>query len=220
MPIDDPDVMPPDGGHLTDAELLLIQRWIAQGAPREGGAAVVPAPVSVVPRHAPTTMEVLAETLPSLPERVVSDLRARHIRFDFLDPDKKTVALDATYIDGELNGKSWQPIIDLGPHLVRLDVGKLAIAGLLSPGWKNLEMLNAERSTITERDLSVLKHYPKLRVLNLSHTTISDQVVEVLRAHTHLQRIYLFNTRITENGLSRLRTALPHTEVVSAVRLP
>jgi hypothetical protein len=92
----------------------------------------------------------------------------------------------------------------------------------------HLDMLHLDRTRVTDRGVKMLgslrglrtlslhlKAMPHLSVLQLRGTSVDDGALEDLRELRRLSFLDLRDTRVTAAGASRLRAALPHTDVIS-----
>ena len=69
--------------------------------------------------------------------------------------------------------------------------------------------------TVTDRGTETLSGLPQLEQLSLRNSKITDVSVDNLAKLKTLKRLDVVNTGLTPNGLTRLRAALPNTEVRS-----
>jgi hypothetical protein len=74
---------------------------------------------------------------------------------------------------------------------------------------KNLQMLGLSGTKVTDRGMAHIGNLPKLVYLALSDTTVSDQSIETLITMDSLQDVELYRTNVTQDGIRRLRDALP-----------
>jgi hypothetical protein len=66
----------------------------------------------------------------------------------------------------------------------------------------------------TDRDLAILKSFPKLRRLDLSATLITDAGLTHLKGLKQLETLTLTGTRVTNLGIADIQAALPRVRIV------
>lgn len=218
LPLDDPDVMPPDGAHLSEEEIDLIRTWIGNGAVRAHAAAeaTVTAAPAALPPASPTEYALLAEQLPAPDTDLIASLVQAAVRIDPLTEDGRVLAIDASYAE-LANAELWQRILQLEGHVARLDVGRRDIddQALLQIGrLSNLRVLNLEETGISHAGLAPLAELEHLRQLNLTGTAVDNRAVALLQRLGGLERCYLWRTSINRAGIRRLQDALPACAVV------
>ena len=76
-----------------------------------------------------------------------------------------------------------------------------------------LERLNLERTALTGATLGEVRAFKKLSYLNLCSTAVTDDTLTALTGAPALRQLYLFGSKATPAGLTRLRAALPKTDI-------
>ena len=66
---------------------------------------------------------------------------------------------------------------------------------------------------VSDEDLLLLRHFPHLEWLCLEDASITDYGLSSLTYMTSLQCVELYRTNVTEEGIARLRKALPHCRI-------
>jgi hypothetical protein len=61
--------------------------------------------------------------------------------------------------------------------------------------------------------LASLRGLQKLKVLSINNNRFSDEAIPLFTVLTSLTRLEISNTGITSDGITELRTALPHTTI-------
>ena len=92
-------------------------------------------------------------------------------------------------------------------------VGKIAEAGLELLESGQLQMLDLERTQITDAGLESLKLLTGLTWLNLDDTAITDVAVDALSELNQLESLGLIGTTLSDGAVDRLQEALPRCEV-------
>ena len=81
-------------------------------------------------------------------------------------------------------------------------------------GLNELRRLSLDDTGVTDAGLSSLKSLPKLEDLGLSHCKgITDAGLLILAEFESLKELSMFSTGATEEGLRKLRLALPECDV-------
>lgn len=94
--------------------------------------------------------------------------------------------------------------------LIRINIGNKGIAAIVA-NCQNLKKLCLMNCPITDVQLqTLLPVLNKIEDLNLGNTHITDESLTVLLSCKHLKRLNLRGSRITEEGLQKLKAALPH----------
>jgi hypothetical protein len=78
---------------------------------------------------------------------------------------------------------------------------------------KNLQMLGLSGTKVTDRGMAYIRNLPKLLYLALSDTEVSDRSIEVLTAMDSLRDVELYRTKVTQDGIRRLREAMPQCKI-------
>jgi internalin A len=71
-------------------------------------------------------------------------------------------------------------------------------------GPANLQLLDLERTNVSDEGAKVLSRLTSLQVLSLTRTTVSDEGVKALGAVTSLQSLWLDETRVSDSGVKAL----------------
>ena len=79
---------------------------------------------------------------------------------------------------------------------------------------KNLQELALNGTRIDDSSIVYFLDMPGLRKLTISNTdSITDAAVETLSQLTQLEKLSLYHTQISEEGIAKIRQALPDTDV-------
>ena len=76
-----------------------------------------------------------------------------------------------------------------------------------------LKTLGLGKTRITGTNLAALLELPMLQALNLSGNSIDDSAIPDLARFTHLKQLGLAETKLSAEGLQRLQTSLPTTQL-------
>ena len=102
------------------------------------------------------------------------------------------------------------------PNLRVLELRDVAAtgAGLTQlPSPEKLISLSLAQSRLTDAEIPHLARLTGLANLNLGQTAITDAAVDTLAALPSLKRLIVTQTQLSENGVARLRKALPHCTI-------
>lgn len=192
LPETDEDVMPSDGKpHLSAAEIDVLEKWIAAGAPATAEFDAPAAPVIVAaPPAAPDYSPRLAaatKLAESLGVRLLP--RSRVVTDGFV---LRTASAPTRCDDAVLTQLA--PFADLivEAELARTKITDAGVTAIAS--WKNLTRLDLSRTSVTSTGVAQLASLPKLETLNLSQTSISADGVAALHEMSGLKRWWAFGT--------------------------
>jgi mono/diheme cytochrome c family protein/uncharacterized membrane protein len=206
LPRDSKDAMPAEGKPgLTDAELKVIEFWIASGATetvtaeKVKAAAPPPAPPKIIvpplaPNYLPRSGEIAA-----LQTKLGVQLALRS-----QDPQDglilRTASAPERCDDAVL--RALEPIADL---IVDAELARTKVTddGMKTLGnFANLRHVDLSYTAVTSRGLASLTNLTKLESLNLTATAVDDEGVSPFRHKKGLQHLYLFGTKCTEPEVS------------------
>ncbi len=219
LPADDPDRMPRDGDPLSDVQIALLARWIAQGAtfgdapPERSRQAVAP----------PARPAIDAATLQARDDAMAA-IRDRGGNAVGLSEGGLEVSVNFRVAEPTITDTDLALLRGLEPCLTRLDLSRTAVtdAGvqqLLSFG--RLARVRLDHTAITDAGVEVLSTLDALIWLNLVGTAVTDACVDAIARMAGLEQVYLGQTGVTATGASRLRRLRPGLEVVAgATALP
>ncbi|MCA9312369.1 MAG: hypothetical protein KDA21_14240, partial [Phycisphaerales bacterium] len=227
LPLDHPDLMPPDDDRLPEDVVQAFRQWIDGGAPWVESAPVVlhlPGPGAAdevagpeVPGGADEVDEAAemearaaawrAERIAEL-DRQLDALRGQNIRVVRLGPESLDVAANLSLLGERATNETLALLAPLGERLVRLDIGGTAITddGLTSlPAYPRLVRLQIQKTAITDSGFRVLARMHQIEDLDCSETAITDASIPVLRGMPALRRVRLWKTNVTAAGVETLR---------------
>ncbi|NDC78865.1 MAG: hypothetical protein EBZ67_13505 [Chitinophagia bacterium] len=222
-PMDDDLHMPPKGKRqLTKAEIAVIHRWVASGAPfgdipRASMDTLLPdesSSASVEVGEGETGGGEPPPPPPALPKAdvaAVTGLRMRGavVQEVMTGSNGLYVSLvQATAVDDSLLlllGMIREQAIEVrAPGLEWGDARFLSL-----PAFPNLRRLDLSRTRLTDAGLQHMERFPALEVLNLYGTQVGDGIAESLAPCRRLRKVFLWRTAVTDAGLRRLRVGFP-----------
>ena len=225
----DEKVMPPKKkARPTPAEIALIRWWIKQGASRETLiASIKEAPLEISALLAGPSLTVAAPAAPTYQSRVgdYSALRGQiavlekklHVKITPVSTRAgdglalQTRGAEQTFGDAELAA-----LAPLAAFIVEAELGGTRLTDASLATLKTLvalERLNLERTALTGSTLGELRSLKKISYLNLCSTAVTDDTLAELSGAPTLRQLYLFGSKATPAGLTRLRAALPKTDI-------
>lgn len=192
LPANDDDVMPSDGKpHLTDDEIMVLEKWIAAGAPAtEPFDAPALEAVIVLPPAAPDYRPRLAaatELARTLGVRLVprsrgpTDGLVLRTASAPLRCDDAVLAQLAPYAD-----------LIVEAELARTKITDNGLGSLAA--CENLRSLDLTRTAVTARGLPALGALKKLETLNLTDTAVDATGAAALQTLPALRHLWLFGT--------------------------
>lgn len=220
LPEDDPDVMPPDGGKLTDEQIDVLRRWVAEGAnwpegeggahggEEEAGDSLALAALSAEQAAAEETALAALDAAGAHAMRIAQGMVAVEVNLGLLR-DRCDDAM-AAHLAG------------LAPSLVWANLGGTAITDAALEtlaGCGELRKLNLSRTAVTDAGLAQLSGLQNLAVLNLYGTGIGDAGLAHVRELPALTELYLWQTSVSEEAVAALREARPELYVNTGIEL-
>ena len=212
LPIDDKNHMPPKGNaQLDDAEIEILEWWIASGALREG-------PVRSTAGLSPDAHAILESSLgfsalePRLEmlswEEVQQDA-AGLLNSPLIQVRRRSLDSDALSVHIMADGSNNQDavVLSLTPihaNITQLDLGGSGItdtAMVHVAAFKNLTDLKLQETAISDDGVMALKTLTRLESLNLYGTTTTDAIFETLKELPALQNLHVWQTCISQAGV-------------------
>jgi len=221
LPVDDEDVMPGKGEHLTDDQIATLTTWIDGGAPYGDWT----------PEFAFTSMGI---NIGGDTDSVESRLKALAASVEPASQDAIDALLETGAVAGPLSQDN--ALLQVGFHLLgdsvtnetlaALDAVKDQVTWLNLAGTAitddglaqlaalpNLTRLHLEKTSIGDAGLEHLAGMKQLEYLNLYATQVSDAGVDQLSGLAGLQKLYLWQSNVTDDGADKLRAAIPEIDI-------
>lgn len=230
-PAADPDLMPPDGPRLGDAQLDVVKRWIEGGAgfgdwrgaegPEKKPARGPAACGSGAARLA--LLAALAEGVTPAAAAAITKAAGEDARITPVVPGNPLLRVEFPGAAAGVDDRRLRRLSIVSSHVTQLLAGDTAITGgslKTIAGMKRLTHLDLHGTAITSRELKHLAALTELRYLNLHGTEIDDEALITLIKLPELEALYVWNTNITEEGAARLRMKLPRCRVSARLGLP
>ena len=153
--------------------------------------------------------------LPEVADSTLSNLSSDYLTINRVAGNSNALSI-SVYLAPEYDAK---PITDLkrvADNIVELDLSGLPIGRQemgLAGSCPNLEVLEIDRTPVTDTDVERLAGLVNLRLLKVYETSIGDKSVPVLGSLPELKSLYLWGTGISLEALGELRNARPDLSV-------
>ena len=224
---DDPEIMPPKGGPLSEDQIVMIKRWILEGASEQ------PAAVAADPNAPPKvkkieTASVTVETKGSILDMLAK--RANTPSKSSITAAEKTGALvrqlseksplvraEFSSFASEVEDSNLGAFSGIKNNISHLDVSRTKISDRalsVAGGFSNLTWINLRNTKVSDAGLKQLGKLQYLQYINLSGTQVSDKGISALASIKSLNEIYLWNSKVTESGVEKLRSSLPEAKII------
>jgi hypothetical protein len=228
---DEAEIMPPKGKPLSDDQIVMIKRWILEGALAR------PAKFAADPNAPPKVKKGLIESgenfsvvgkndslLSMLSKRVTSvsnaglkDAMKSGALVTPLAERHSLVRAEFSSAASLVKDDAIDSLTKIKNNISHLDLSKTKITdqGLNKiKGFGNLTWLSLRNTLAGDRGIEAISKLQHLKYLNLVGTAVTDRSVRTLSSMKGLEEIYLLNSKVTEKGVENLRNALPDTKVV------
>ena len=83
----------------------------------------------------------------------------------------------------------------------------------MAEGCRNLTILNANHTQISDESLKSIAQLPELQHLDLANTAITDEGLAHLEGLSQLQSLDVTSTEVTAEGIAALQHALPDCSI-------
>jgi uncharacterized membrane protein len=219
----DEEHMPPKGKpQLTEAEIKLMNWWIAGGANFEKKVKDIKQTTQISPLLLALQLSgkpAEEVEVPSFPSEEVAQANAKDIQaLKDLGAVVTPVGLNSNYLsvnisgNKKINSTNIGLLLPLKRQLVWLkaaDLKSLTNIGKTLGQLENLRILHLNGSSISDTDFASLKNLSHLQLLNVTSTNISEKGVLELKQLSALQKIFLFQTQVNKSNWNSLKTAFP-----------
>ena len=219
LPVEHRRAMPPvpDSKPLSHADVELLRWWIDSESGFDGtiAAADMPGSIrSILQAYGMGEIKkgVFALSVAEPDTATVTALRAAGLRLSRVSVDEPffDLACDAaSCLDAE-------GLEDLAPNIISMDLASsdLADADLAAlTRFPHLTTVDLSRNAIDGAGLEALLGLAFLTRINLYGTQVGDAALDMLADFPALEAVYLWETNVTEEGVARLRDALPDADI-------
>lgn len=215
LPPSDEDHMPPESKKpLSEAEIQILERWIALGASDSLKLDQLPSNEPLVAlvneMRTPDPMERWAD-LPIVADSTLKNLSSDYLTIKRVAGNSNAVSINM-YMPPEYDPQIILDLQRIAPNIVELDLSGLPIGakemGLIAL-CGNLDRLEIDQTPVTDTEMEQLKGLSKLRLLKVYETGIGNGSLVVFQNLANLKKLYLWKTAVTQNGLESLKVAKP-----------
>ena len=231
LPKDDDKFMPPEGkaDPLNKAELAKLKAWIDEGADFGGweGSSVgkpADAPKTTTTAKAPPKdrehdllYKKLSEGLKAAEADVLKKISSTGAQISPLLVGGPLLRVDFLTGVSKCDDNALAALAPIKDNIAHLDLARTVIT---DAAFKNiaamprLTRLDLRKTKITDKAIEKLTALKNLEYLNIFETEVTDAALVSAAKIKSLQHIYLYQTKVTEDGIKKLRVALPKCEVV------
>lgn len=230
LPEDHDERMPEEGDMLTAAEASALKEWIAQGASfgdwtgAAGPAATATetSAVAAAPSQRLAWLDEVGKGLSLPAPSVLAKAAAGKARIEPIG-DSGLLRVEFAGHEAEVDDAA---LAALAPIQQQIAVLVLARTRITDAGCKRiaampcLVQLDLRETKVGDSGIATLTGLTELRVLNLFATEVGDGAVASLGKLRKLEELQVWQSGITEDGISRLREALPAARIAGAPALP
>ena len=224
LPLDHKEHMPPTGRpQPTDTDIVVLEWWISDEAPAEGGF--------MARSPDPEVVEIVATQLglplPPIPDRAEMLVLAKSFEVQLgitirpLTTEDPWLGANARLAGDAFDDDALARLMPLAPALHRLDLGGTSVtdAGLALVGeMAGLQRLRLDATAITDTGLAQLSPLKRLVSLNLHSTSVTDAALEALTGLPRLRQIYVWQTGITPTAVMALAEELENRRKLDRYR--
>lgn len=224
LPLDHKEHMPPAGRpQPTDADLAVLEWWISDEAPAEGGfmaRSPDPAVVEIVATQ-------LGLPLPPIPDRTEVLAIAHELEIQLgitirpLTTDGPWLSANARLAGVAFDDAALARLEPLAGAVYRLDLGGTSVtdAGMKRvAAMTELHRLRLDATTITNAGLAELSPLKRLVSLNLHSTGVTDAALAALTELPRLRQLYVWQTEVTRAGAMALAEELENRRKLDRYR--
>lgn len=217
--------MPPEGQpRPSDAEVRLLEWWIAQGAKRDltlaDAVARDPGFADLWRAAQPPGAEVELPRVGDYSGEQAEIARlTRELGIVIVPVSKRPgdgLILRARGHEAAFDGAALAAVAPLAPYIVEAELAgtRLGDADLVVlRTFTALARIDLSRTAVTGATLDSLAALPRLESVNLCDSALDDRGLARLAAPTSLRRAYVAGSAVTPGGLARFRAARPECEV-------
>jgi hypothetical protein len=223
LPVADEEHMPPDGKKpLSEAEIKIVERWIALGASDTLRLDHLPESEPLAALIKASTQPQETNTWENLPK--IADTTIQNLATDYLTIKRIKGGSDAVSVSLFM-----PPVYDpslllqlkrVAANIVELDLSGLPLSSkeiAVVAQCKNLERLEVDRTPVTDTEFASLAGLAKLKHLKAYGIAITDKSIPVLKGFKALKTLYVWETQLTETGLTELKRSLPSLRIEGGI---
>ena len=224
---EDPEIMPPKGGPLSEDEITMVKRWILEGASEQPAAIAADPnakpkvkkaePVLATTDSKSSILDIIAKRLSSPSRSSLTAAEKTGALVRQISEKSPLVRAEFSSFSSEVQDSNLGAFSGIKNNISHLDVSRTKITNKtlnIAGGYPNLTWINARNTKVSDGGLKSLSKLKFLQYVNLSGTQVSDKGMRDLASIKSLNEIYLWNSKVTESGVEKLRQALPEAKII------
>ena len=218
LDLEDKKHMPPKGKpQLTAQELLLIKKWILEGA-KYDQKLVDLKPNSYFFNLNSTSaikLEVKNYNFSAASEKTLTELNTPFCTIKPIANGSPAVKVNF-FVSSKFDLKTLQSLSKIGEQVVSLNLSKMPVTDEIFEEiskFGNLEYLNLNQTNITGKGIEKLKNCKNLQRLALANTKISFEELKKIIDLKFLKEVYLWETRFTKEQYEQLKKSKTKIEL-------
>jgi hypothetical protein len=223
LPKADEEHMPPEGKkQLTSTEIKLIKAWILLGASDtlQLNSLKNDEPLVVLVNNLirPDAKDKWTN-LPKVDETIISSLNSDYLTIKKLASTSEALTINL-FTSPNYEATLITNLEPIAQNIVNLDLSAIPIGAEemeLIAKCINLEILEIDKTTVTDADITLIKGLSKLRSLKVYDTKVSDKSIAVFKGLSSLKKLYIKGSLITADGISKLQETRPSLVIVSGI---
>ncbi len=230
LPEDDEEHMPPEGKKdIEEHELVLLDWWVAEGAPEKARlsemkatdavrAALAKLGAAAVKQEAPQARAAGPD--PQLDARVAALRKEFPATLDYEYRGSGQLVFTAAGMRAKFGDEQLAKLVPVMPAMVSMDLSGTVVTakGLRAlSGASSLRMLRLAETGVGDEVMDTLAGLQSLESLNLFGTKVSGAGVSRLATLGKLRKLYLWQTEVDAKALEELRKALPECGIVTGI---
>ncbi len=219
---DDAEIMPPKGDPWDEEQIMVLKRWILEGAkPKPNAKSLAPSPNPTASNEGLAKPTSVLDTIgkkvrPASKPQLDAAMKSGALVTP-LSEKHSLVRVELASAAYHTDDSSLSLFSNIKNNISHLDLSKSKISdqalGTVK-GYRNLTWLNLRNTGIGDRGLESLVRMEFLSYLNLVGTKVSDNGLKSLSSIKSLEEIYLWNSKVSKKGVENLRNALPDTKII------
>ncbi|MBT3636770.1 MAG: hypothetical protein HN531_07520 [Opitutae bacterium] len=218
---EDDEIMPPKGDPWDEEQILVLKRWIMEGAKAKPSATTVvqneKPKVEEVPKKGASILDTIAKKVrPASKPQLEAAMKSGALVTP-LSEKHSLVRVELASAAYQTDDSSLSLFSNIKNNISHLDLSKSKISdqalGTVK-GYRNLTWLSLRNTEVGDRALESLAMMESLTYLNLVGTKVSDNGLKSLFSIKSLEEVYLWNSKVSEKGVKNLRNALPNCKIV------
>lgn len=219
------DFMPTEGRTpLTNEEVVLIEWWINEGADFEKKIVELNLTDRIKSYLQEVGIGIKKTFLESLnvskvSPQIIDSIKQQGFKIKpIINESPLLEARYASYNKEPLSQRKLDALLSAKDNVTWLTVANINVESELASKisqFKNLTELRINNSNLSDNGLKHLVALNNLEYLNIYGNPITDASIESLQKLKNLQKLYIWKTNISEEGVKKIKGALPDLVIIS-----